>query len=103
MEAQMKAAGLLESPVPHGPPPKGISSQRVLPQVREAIRQNDPTSKAASTQPALPKKAPPSPGRGIPAGFYTYQQLLQQLRHIHHVHLSQPFLDQSKNLQHQRH
>ena len=66
----MKAAGLLESPVPHAPPPKGISSARALPQVREALHQNDPTSKAPSTQPALPRKAPPTSGKGMPAGFY---------------------------------
>ena len=33
----------------------------------------------------------------------SYQQLLQQLQHILLVHLSQPFLNQSKNLQHLRH
>ena len=66
-KAQMKAAGLLESPVPHGPPPKRISSARALPQVHEALRQNDQTSKAPSTQPALPKKAPPTSGIQVKA------------------------------------
>ena len=114
----MKAAGLLESPVPHSPPPKGISSARALPQVHEALRQNDPTSKAPSTQPALPKKAPPTSGKGMPARVYRAEepsrigeweahpqalQLLQQLQHTHLVHLSQLFLNQSKNLRQQRH
>ena len=42
---------------------------RVLPDVHEALRQNDP-SKAAGSQPVL-KKAPPTTGRGRPASFYS--------------------------------
>ena len=42
---------------------------RVLPYVHEGLRQHDPTSKAPASQPALPKKAPPTTGRGIPAVF----------------------------------
>ena len=34
--------------VPQGPPPKGVASMRVLPDVHEALRQHDPTSKAPS-------------------------------------------------------
>ena len=30
-EAQMHAAGYWDCPVPHGPPPKGVSSARVRP------------------------------------------------------------------------
>ena len=38
--------------------------------VHEALRQHDPMSKAPSSQPSLPKKAPPTTGKGMPAGFY---------------------------------
>ena len=69
--SRVQAAGFKESQsVPQGPPPKAVSSTRVLPNVQEALRQHDPTSKAPSTQPSLPKKARPTTGKGIPAGFY---------------------------------
>ena len=55
-------------PVPQGPPPKGLSSMRVLPDVHEALRQHA-TSKTPASQPSLPKKAPPTTGKGMPAGF----------------------------------
>ena len=42
---------------------------RVLPDVHAALRQNDP-SMATHSQPVL-KKAPPSTGRPMPAGFYS--------------------------------
>ena len=68
---RVKAAGFKESPsAPQGPPPKGVASMRVLPDVHEALRQHDPTSRAPTSQPSLPKKAPPTTGKGIPAGFY---------------------------------
>ena len=54
--------------VPQGPPPKGISFMRVLPDVHDALRQNDP-SKARVSQPILSKKAPLTTGRGRPATF----------------------------------
>ena len=41
-EAQIQARGLDAPPLPSGPPPQGTSSQRVLPQVHEVLRQNDP-------------------------------------------------------------
>ena len=41
---------------------------RTLPEVHDALRQNDP-SKAPASQPIL-KKAPPTTGRGRPAAFY---------------------------------
>ena len=73
--ARVEAAGFKATPaVPQGPPPKGVSSSRVLPNVHEALRPNDPTSKAPSTQPSLPKKAPPTTGQGIPAGFYRVEE-----------------------------
>ena len=73
--ARVKAAGFQKTPaVPQGPPPQGVSSTRVLPNVHEALRQNDPTSKAPSTQPSLPKKAPLTTGKGIPAGFYSVEE-----------------------------
>ena len=119
--ARVEAAGLKSNPVVlQGPPQKFVSSSRVLPNVHEALRQNDLTSKTPSTQPSLPKKAPPTTGKGLPAaGFYRVEEpprigseqiqpapppklpdLLQSLQHIHLVHLSQLFLNQSKNLQH---
>ena len=55
--------------IPPGPPPSGTSSMRVLPDVHAALRQNDP-SRATHSQPVL-KKAPPSMGRPMPAGFYS--------------------------------
>ena len=56
--------------VSHGPPPKGTISMRALPNVHRALRQNDP-SEAPVSQPILPKKAPPTTGRGRPAAFYS--------------------------------
>ena len=55
--------------IPRGPPPPGPSSMRVLPNVHAALRQNDP-SMATHSQPVV-KKAPPSTGRPMPAGFYS--------------------------------
>ena len=55
--------------IPRGPPPTGTSSMRALPDVHAALRQNDP-SKATHSQPVV-KKAPPSTGRPMPAGFYS--------------------------------
>ena len=43
---------------------------RVLPDVHAALRQHDP-SKVPASQPVLPNKAPPTTGRGRPAGFYS--------------------------------
>ena len=43
---------------------------RVLPDVRDALRQNDP-SKAPTSQQILPKKAPPTLNRPRPAAFYS--------------------------------
>ena len=48
---------------------KETSSMRVLPNVHEALRQNDP-SRAPGSQPVL-KKAPPSAGRPRPKAFYS--------------------------------
>ena len=56
--------------IPQGPHPKGVASMRVLPDVHADLRLHDPTSKAPATQPALPKKAPPTTGKGIPSVFY---------------------------------
>ena len=55
--------------ITRGPPPKETSSMRVLPNVHEALRQNDP-SMATGSQPVL-KKAPPSVGRRMTKGFYS--------------------------------
>ena len=69
------AMGLKAHPAaPQGPPPKGVSSMQVLPNVHEALRQHDPTSKAPASQPSLPKKAPPTTGKGMPAGFYRVEE-----------------------------
>ena len=56
-QAQVESQGFHPC-VPCGPPPKETSSMRVLPNVHEALRQNDP-SMAPGSQPVL-KKAPPS-------------------------------------------
>ena len=70
-QAQVESRGFKDHPsVPHGPPPKRTSSMRALPDVHDALRQNDP-SKAPVSQPILPKKAPPTTGRGRPAAFYS--------------------------------
>ena len=72
---RVDAMGLKAHPaVPQGPPSKGVSSMRVLPDVHEALRQHDPTSKAPASQPSLPKKAPPTTGKGMPAGFYRVEE-----------------------------
>ena len=68
-EAQMQAKGLDAPALPRGPPPKRISSQRVLPQVHEVLRQNDPRGLSHS-QPAV-KKVPPTSGRDMPSVFYS--------------------------------
>ena len=68
-EAQLQAQGLDAPSLPSGPPPQGISSQRVLPKVHEALRQNDP-SVTSYSQPAV-KKAPPTCGRPMPSVFYS--------------------------------
>ena len=47
---------------------------RVLPDVHEALRQHDPTSEAPASQPSLPKKAPPTTGKGMPAGLYRVEE-----------------------------
>ena len=69
-EARLASQDLQDHPdVPRGPPPKETSSMRALPNVHEALRQNDP-SMATGSQPVL-KKAPPSTGRPMPKGFYS--------------------------------
>ena len=69
-EAKVQAQGLSDhQAIPRGPPPAGISSMRVLPQVHEALRQNDP-SMAPRSQPVL-KKAPPTSGRPMPSVFHS--------------------------------
>ena len=68
-EAQMEAKGMNHPALPSGPTPQGISSQRVLPRVHEALRQNDP-SVTSYSQPAV-KKAPPTSGRPMPSVFHS--------------------------------
>ena len=68
-EAQIKARELHHPAIPSGPTPQGPSSMRVLPNVHEALRQNDP-SVTSLTQPAV-KKAPPTLGRARPKAFYS--------------------------------
>ena len=69
-KAQVKSQGFEDhAAIPWGPPPKQTSSMRALPEVHEALRQNDP-SKAPGSQPVL-KKPPPTTGRPMPAGFYS--------------------------------
>ena len=68
-DAQIRARGLDAPSLPSGPPPQGIASQRVLPQVHEVLRQNDPNGLSYS-QPAV-KKAPPTSGRPMPSVFHS--------------------------------
>ena len=69
---RVEGAGFKAHPaVLRGPPPKGVSSTRALPDVHDALHQHDPTSKAPASQPILSKKAPPTTGRGRPAAFYS--------------------------------
>ena len=69
-KAQVEGRGFPDHPaIPFGPPPKGTSSMRVLPNVHEALRQNDP-SMSPGSQPVL-KKAPPSAGRPRPKASYS--------------------------------
>ena len=69
-QAQVESQGFECHPcVPCGPPPKETSSMRVLPNVHEALRQNDP-SRAPGSHPVL-KKVPPSTGRPRPKAFYS--------------------------------
>ena len=52
-KAEVESRGFKNHPsVPHGPPPKGTSCMRALPNVHDALRQNDP-SKAPASQPML--------------------------------------------------
>ena len=70
-KAEVESRGFRDHPaVPHGPPPKNTSSMRALPNVHDALRQND-ASKAPVSQPILPKRAPPTTSRGRPAAFYS--------------------------------
>ena len=68
-EARVQAAELDNPAIPCGPPPAGTSSMRALPDVHEALRQNDPKM-ASYSQPAV-KKAPPTLGRARPSAFYS--------------------------------
>ena len=69
-KAQVESRGFKDHPaIPYGPPPKETSSMRALPDVHDALRQNDP-SRAPTSQPIL-KKAPPTTGRSRPAAFYS--------------------------------
>ena len=67
-DAQIKARYLDNEALPSGSTPQGPSSMRVLPNVHEDLRQNDP--KASFSQPVV-KKAPPTLGRPRPSGFYS--------------------------------
>ena len=68
-EAKVKARELDNAALPCGPTPQGTSSMRVLPNVHEALRQNDPKMTSFS-QPVV-KKAPPTLGRPRPSAFYS--------------------------------
>ena len=87
-KVQVEAQGLPEhASLPFGPPPKETSSMRVLPNVHEALRQNDP-SRAPGSTPVL-KKAPPTAGRPMPKGFcqrVNLQGLVPPQCSLHHHH-----------------
>ena len=68
-EAKLQARELDNAALPSGPAPQGTSSMRVLPNVHDALRQNDPKTTSFS-QPVV-KKAPPTLGRPRPSAFYS--------------------------------
>ena len=68
-EAKVQAQELDNAAIPSGPTPQGTSSMRVLPNVHEALRQNDPKATSFS-QPVL-TKAEPTLDRARPAVFYS--------------------------------
>ena len=68
-ESKIKAKELHHPAIPTGPHPQAASSMRELPNVHEALRQNDPSAIPFS-QPAV-KKAPPTLPRARPAAFYS--------------------------------
>ena len=68
-EAKVKARELDNAALPCGPTPEGASSMRVLPNVDDALRRNDPKTTSFS-QPVV-KKAPPTLGRARPSAFYS--------------------------------
>ena len=68
-EAKVKARELDNAALPCGPTPEGTSSMRALPDVHEALRQNDPKMTSYS-QPVV-KKAPPTLGQARPSAFYS--------------------------------
>ena len=68
-EAKVKARELDNAALPCGPTPQGASSMRVLPNVHDALRQNDPKTTSFS-QPVV-KRAPPTLGRARPSAFYS--------------------------------
>ena len=67
-EAKLQAKALDHPALPSGPTPQAASSMRELPNVHEALRQNDPVT--PWSQPVV-KKAPPTLGRARPAAFYS--------------------------------
>ena len=71
-EARVQASDLRHPAIPSGPTPAGISSMRALPDVHDALRQNDPRM-ASHSQPVV-KKAPPSLGRPRPSAFYSDEE-----------------------------
>ena len=71
-KVQVEAQNLFEhASIPFGPPPKETSSMRALPNVHDALRQND-FSRAPGSTPVL-KKPPPTTGRPMPAGFLSWR------------------------------
>ena len=85
-EAKLEARKLVHPAIPSGPAPQGSSSMRVLPNVHEALRQNDPNVTSFS-QPVV-KKAPPTLGRARPAAPSILVQSLQGLVqefNLHHL------------------
>ena len=68
-ETRVQASDLHYPAIPCGPTPEGTSSMRALPDVHEALRQNDPRM-VSHSQPVV-KKAPPSTGRPKPSVFYS--------------------------------
>ena len=83
---EVESRGFKDHPsVPYGPPPKGISSMRALPEVHDALRQNDPSklkhhSRAFQRKP-LQQQA--GVGQQLSIQEMNLQGLVLQLRSLH--------------------
>ena len=100
-KVQVEAQGLTEhASLPFGPPPKETSSMRALPNVHEALRQNDPSTMAPGSTPVL--KKPPPTSRYDTRHFHKINSLQRQhlWRHLQQLICRGRVLPTQKDLQH---